>query len=41
VLTFAERADVLGYLGRTGYNLDGIFYETDLNPNAMVKQLNG
>ena len=41
VLTFAERAHVLGYLGRTGYNLDGIFYETDLNPNAMVKQLNG
>jgi len=41
VLTFAERADVLGYLGRTGYNLDGIFYETDLNLNAMVKQLNG
>jgi len=41
VLTFAERADVLGYLGRTGYNLDGIFYETDLNPNVMVKQLNG
>jgi NitT/TauT family transport system substrate-binding protein len=41
VLTFAERADALGYLGRTGYNLDGIFYEMDLNPNAMVKQLNG
>jgi len=41
VLTFAERADSLGYLGRTGYNLDGIFYETDLNPNAMVKQLKG
>ncbi len=41
VLTFAERADSLGYLGRTGYNLDGIFYQSDLNPNAMVKQLNG
>ncbi len=41
VLTFAERADSLGYLGRTGYNLDGIFYQPDLNPNAMVKQLNG
>ena len=27
VLTFAERADSLGYLGRTGYNLDGIFYQ--------------
>jgi NitT/TauT family transport system substrate-binding protein len=41
VLTFAERADSLGYLGRTGYNLDGIFYQPDLNLNAMVKQLNG
>ncbi len=41
VLTFAERADSLGYLGRTGYNLDGIFYQPDLNPNTMVVQLNG
>ena len=41
VLTFAERADSLGYLGRTGYNLDGIFYQPDLNLNTMVKQLNG
>jgi len=41
VLTFAERADSLGYLGRTGYNLEGIFYQPDLNSNAMVKQLNG
>jgi len=41
VLTFAERADSLGYLGRTGYNLDGIFYQPDLNPNTMVEQLNG
>ena len=41
VFTFAERADSLGYLGRTGYNLDGIFYQPDLNLNEMVKQLNG
>ena len=41
VLTFAERADSLGYLGRTGYNLDGIFYQPDLNLNKMVKQLIG
>jgi len=41
VLTFAERADVLGYLGRTGYNLDGIYYHNDINMNAMEKQLNG
>lgn len=30
--TFAERADSLGYLGRDGYNLDGIFYEVEDNP---------
>jgi len=41
VLTFAERADSLGYLGRTGYNLDGIFYQPDLNLNEMVEQQNG
>jgi len=41
VLTFAERADALGYLGRTGYNLDGIFYQPDLNLNKMVRQLIG
>jgi len=32
VLTFAERADTLGYLGRHGYDLSGIFYyDTNLN----------
>jgi hypothetical protein len=31
----------LGYLGRTGYNLDGIFYQPDLNLNEMVGELNG
>jgi NitT/TauT family transport system substrate-binding protein len=41
VLTFAERADSLGYLGRTGYNLDGIFYDVNLNANSMVTKLNG
>ena len=41
VLTFAERADSLGYLGRAGYNLDGIFYQPDLNLNEMVGKLNG
>ncbi len=29
--TFAERADSLGYLGRDGYSLEGIFYDTTLN----------
>ena len=41
VFAFAERADSLGYLGRTGYNLDGIFYQPDLNLNKMVRQLIG
>ena len=27
ISVFAQRADSLGYLGRHGYNLDGIFYE--------------
>ncbi len=31
VQLFAQRADKLGYLGRDGYNLDGIFYKTDSN----------
>ena len=33
VIIFAERADSLGYLGRYGYNLDGIFYNAVLNVN--------
>ncbi len=31
VYSFAEKADALGYLGRNGYNLDGIFYHLDSN----------
>ncbi len=31
IIIFAERADSLGYLGRSGYNIDGIFYEVELN----------
>ena len=27
IFIFAERADSLGYLGRDGYDLNGIFYE--------------
>jgi len=41
VLTFAERADSLGYLGRSGYNLDGIFYNVDLKADLELTQLNG
>lgn len=29
IYTFAERADSLGYLGRHGYNLDGIFFSSN------------
>jgi len=32
VHTFAEKADALGYLGRNGYDLSGIFYLFDTNP---------
>ena len=31
IIIFAERADSLGYLGRDGYNIEGIFYEVELN----------
>ncbi|AFS81318.1 aliphatic sulfonate ABC transporter substrate-binding protein [Candidatus Nitrosopumilus koreensis AR1] len=31
VLSFAEKADALGYLGRNGYDLSGIFYYFDTN----------
>ena len=32
VYSFAKKADALGYLGRNGYNLTGIFYSFDSNP---------
>lgn len=42
VLTFAERADSLGYLGRDGYDLEGIFYDIDSNPQKQeVSQVHG
>ncbi len=31
VFSFAEKADALGYLGRNGYDLSGIFYYFDTN----------
>jgi NitT/TauT family transport system substrate-binding protein len=31
VHSFAEKADTLGYLGRNGYDLSGIFYYFDTN----------
>lgn len=33
IMTFAKRADSLGYLGRDGYSLEGLFYE--LNSEKM------
>jgi NitT/TauT family transport system substrate-binding protein len=35
ISTFAERANTLGYLGREGYNLEGIFYT---EPLYSIKQ---
>ena len=37
IVTFAKRADDLGYLGRDGYNLDGIWLEV----NSNVKEQGG
>jgi len=33
VYSFAKKADALGYLGRNGYDLTGIFYSFDSNPS--------
>jgi NitT/TauT family transport system substrate-binding protein len=33
VYSFAEKADALGYLGRNGYDLSGIFYTLNSNSN--------
>ncbi|NQV40371.1 MAG: ABC transporter substrate-binding protein [Nitrosopumilus sp.] len=32
IYSFAEKANALGYLGRNGYDLSGIFYYFDTNP---------
>lgn len=36
VYSFAEKADALGYLGRNGYDLAGIFYP--LNSNSVLEE---
>ena len=36
VFSFAEKADALGYLGRNGYDLTGLFYEIHLEKNDDV-----
>ncbi len=35
--TFAKRADSIGYLGRHGYSLDGIFF--DINSNSQLQEV--
>ena len=37
IVAFAKRADSLGYLGRNGYDLDGIFF--DINSNAQTQEV--
>ncbi len=39
IYTFAQRADSLGYLGRDGYTLDGIFF--DRASNESLEENNG
>ena len=41
VYTFAERADSLGYLGRSGYQLDGIFYDELISVTSVELEQNG
>jgi len=41
VYTFAERADSLGYLGRDGYSLDGIFYHENISMTPNEENQNG
>ena len=41
VYTFAERADALGYLGRDGYTLDGIFYHENISVTSNEENYNG
>ena len=35
VFTFAERADSLGYLGRSGYDINEIFYDHNISVKSM------
>ena len=38
---FAERADSLGYLGRDGYSLDGIFHNENISVTSNEENQNG
>jgi NitT/TauT family transport system substrate-binding protein len=35
IYIFAERADSLGYLGRHGYDLEGLFYDSNSLENEL------
>mgnify|MGYP001326019103 FL=1 len=41
IYIFAERADALGYLGRDGYTLDGIFYHENISVTSNEENHNG
>ena len=41
VYTFAERADSLGYLGRSGYDINEIFYDYDVTVISLEENQNG
>lgn len=41
ILIFVERADSLGYLGRHGYDLSGIFYEVQVESTQEVSITDG
>ena len=41
VFTFAERADSLGYLGRDGYSLDGLFHNENISVTPNEVNQNG
>ena len=41
IYTFAERADSLGYLGRDGYSLNGIFHHENISVTSNEENHNG
>ena len=41
IYTFAERANSLGYLGRDGYSLDGIFHHENISVTSNEENHNG
>ena len=41
VHTFAERADSLGYLGRSGYDINEIFYDDSISVKTVEVEQHG